>query len=531
MMKIKTVILGLSISMGVVSLYAENIRMQSDNVRLQKTFQWAVEKSQSFRMTGKKVQANVGENGPTLGYKESVQCIPSYWAGYANRTAFYARDFSRQSLGAHLVGLDEENFSMFKAFAGHCTEDKKWYTWWALNFDGTVYTLDAPNPPGEGAYEGYPDDFENPAGERFVREVPANFNLIYNSYKCYLWTGDTRYVSDVTMRNFRNRSMNDFFLLHDSDNNGIPEGIGDIWVGSASYNERDLHPREAGDAASLIYAARLAYAGFLADEHNYVRSEQEKDKAKDLYVYFNTDWSRLPEDSMFVSVVLQNGKRFNGFSRETTFLMPIYGITSPGNRTDLLLDFIREQVGDGLGGVTPGPGAMPNIESYTYLPQLFFAYNRVEDAYKYIKYIIDNLDTSHELSSQGSNREFPEVAFTMVSNLIEGMMGVQANAPQLKFSTVPRLPRDTHYVTVHNINIGQSSFDLTHRENKVSEIIYQKGKKLYIWEAAFYGEYKSLCVDGKIVKALHKEINGEPVSYVEVRLNPGDVKRVSLTVN
>ena len=142
-MKIKTVILGLSILMGVVSLYAENIRMQSDNIKLQKTFQWAVEKSQSFRMTGKKVQANVGENGPTLGYKESVKCIPSYWAGYANRTAFYARDFSRQSLGAHLVGLDEENFSMFKAFAGHCTEDKKWYTWWALNFDGTVYTLDA----------------------------------------------------------------------------------------------------------------------------------------------------------------------------------------------------------------------------------------------------------------------------------------------------------------------------------------------------------------------------------------------------
>ncbi len=119
----------------------------------------------------------------------------------------------------------------------------------------------------------------------------------------------------------------------------------------------------------------------------------------------------------------------------------------------------------------------------------------------------------------------------MVSNLVEGMMGVQADAPQSKFSTVPRLPRDTHYVTVHNINIGQSSFDLTHRENKVSEIIYQKGKKLYIWEAAFYGEYKNLCVDGKIVKALHKEINGEPVSYVEVRLNPGDVKRVSLTVN
>lgn len=528
MVRYKIILVGFIFTIHLNCIDAQNIQMQSDNVRLQNAFQWAVEKSQSFRMTGKEVQANVGENGPTTGYRESVKCIPSYWAGYANRTAFYARDFSRQSLGAHLVGLDEENFSMFKAFASHCTEDKQWYTWWALNFDGTVYTLDAPNPPGEAAYEGYPEDFENPSGERFVREVPANFNLIYNSYKCYLWTGDERYVTDATMRNFRDRSMNDFFLLHDSDGNGIPEGVGDIWVGSASYNERDLHPREAGDAVSLVYAARLAYSGFLASGQNYVQSALQKDKAAALYEYFNSDWSRIPGDSMFVSAVLQDGKRFNGFCRETTFLMPIYGITAPGYRTDLLLDCIREQVGDGIQGKVPGPKAMPNIEAYTYLPQLFFAYNRVEDAYKYLNYIIDNLDSAHELSSQGSNREFPEVSFTMVSNLVEGMMGVQANAPQLTFATVPRLPEDTHYVTVRNIRMGKGTFDLTHRENNVSEMSYKEGNGAYTWEAAFYGDHKTIYVDGKAVKSLHKEINGEPASYVEVRLNPGETKKVSL---
>lgn len=115
-----------------------------------------------------------------------------------------------------------------------------------------------------------------------------------------------------------------------------------------------------------------------------------------------------------------------------------------------------------------------------------------------------------------------------MSNLIEGMMGVQANAPQSSFSTVPRLPEDTHYVTVRNINIGKSSFELTHRENKTSEITYQKGQETYTWEASFYGKHKNLYVDGKAVKALHKEINGEPVSCIQVKLNPGDVKKVSL---
>ena len=162
---------GLMLIGAFLSVYAnaQQIELETDNIKLQKAFNWAVNKALSFRMTGKKVEANKGENGPTIGYKSSIDCIPSYWAGYTNRTAFYSRDFSRQSLAAHLLGMDEENFSMFEAFAKHCTVDKNWYTWWALNFDGTVYTLDAPNPPGESYYDGYPSDFENLKGEHFVR--------------------------------------------------------------------------------------------------------------------------------------------------------------------------------------------------------------------------------------------------------------------------------------------------------------------------------------------------------------------------
>lgn len=512
----------------VPTLQAQDIQMESDNIRLQNTFQWAVKKSKSFRMTGKEIEANIGENGPTIGYKKSVKCIPSYWAGYANRTAFYARDFSRQSLGAHLVGLDEENFSMFKAFARHCTADKKWYTWWALNFDGSVYTLDAPNPPGEDPYEGYPLDFKNPKGESFVREVPANFNLIYNSYKCYLWTGDERYVQDAVMKRMREKSMNDFFSLHDADHNGIPEGPGDIWVGSASYNERDLHPKEAGDAASLIYAARLAYSGFLAAEGLWRQSDEAMQKAQALYSYFNNVWSCIPGDSMFVSAVLQDGTKFNGFNRETTFLMPIYGITHPGSRTNLLLDYIKQQVGDGINTSTPGPKAMTNIESYTYLPQLYFSYNRVSDAYKYINYIIDHLDFPHEMTSQGNNREFPEVAFTMVSNLVEGMMGVYPNVPKKELCTVSRLPEDTHYVTLSNIKIGSGLFDLKHIDHKSSHLKYVKGENVFVWEATFYGKHPILYVNGKATKALYKEYNGEIVSYVRVKIYPGEERQVEL---
>lgn len=504
----------------------EGIRMESDNKELETVFNWSVGKAGTFVMTGKEIEANVAEDGPVLGYRESIKCIPSYWAGYANRTAFYCRDFSRQSLGAHLIGLDEENFSMYKSFANHCTEDKKWYSWWALNFDGSVYTLDAPNPPGEGKYEGYPSDFKNPEGERFVREVPSNFNLIHNSYKCYLWTNDKRYVTDVSLKRMREKSMNDFFKVHDIDGNGIPEGIGDIWVGSSSYNERDLHPKEAGDAASLVYAARLAYSGFLAADGNMEQARIEKKKADDFYSYFNDVWSRIPGDSMFVSAILRDGTPFNGFSRETTFLMPIYGITAPGERTEKLLDLIIDQIGDGVDSDNPGPKAMPNIESYTYLPQLFFAYNRVSEAYKFVKYIAAILHKPHEVASQGFNSEFPEVSFTMISNLVEGMMGVRADAPRNTIYTVSRLPEDTRYVTVKNIKMGASTFCLTHTGNDSSELSYSKGCEPYTWTAEFYGDYSELYVDGMPVKASRKEINGKRVSYVNVTIKKGENKKV-----
>lgn len=506
----------------------QELVLKSDNQKLAKTFNWAVEKAQTFTMTGKTAKANSGEDGPTIGYKESISCIPSYWAGYANRTAFYCRDFSRQSLGAHLVGLDEENFSMYEAFAKHCTEDKQWYTWWALNFDGSVYTLDAPNPPGEKPYPGYPEDFKNPKGERFVREVPANFNLIFNAYKCYLWTGDKRYLTNPFMKNFREKSMNEFFTIHDKDKNGIPEGQGDIWVGSASYNERDLHPKEAGDAVSLIYAARLAYAGFLEAAGEKQQASIEKEKAQKLYRYFNDEWSRMPGDSMHVSAIRQDGSKYNRFTKETTFLMPIYGITEPGKRNDQLLEYIKKEIGDGLGSPKAGPKAMTNIESYTYLPELFFAYNLVEDAYKFVNYITDRLNETHELGSQGPNSEFPEVAFTMISNLVEGMMGVQANAPQRTICSVPRLPSDTKYATVSNLKVGKQLFELTHRQNTFSELKYTEGKEKYKWEAAFYGKYPSLQVNGKAVKARLKKLNGLVVSFVQADVLPGTTVRVEL---
>ena len=159
-------------------------------------------------MTGKKGIINKDEENPEGDHTGIHDYIPSYWAGYYDRTAFYSRDFVHQVIGAHMGGLDEENYSMFKAFVKGATKERKWYTPWAFNFDGTPHTIDFKH-----------DDY-------FVREVPVQFELVEKAYRQYLWSGDSRYLYDEDFWNFYTKVMTEFITLHDTNNNGIAEGSG-----------------------------------------------------------------------------------------------------------------------------------------------------------------------------------------------------------------------------------------------------------------------------------------------------------------
>ncbi len=506
--------------------YAQVISLHSDNPKLANTFNWAVQKALSFRVTGQKINTNY-EIQPLLGHQENVPAIPSYWAGYFSRTAFYARDFAHGSPAAHFVGMDAENFSMFEAFAKHCTADKKWFSWWALNFDGSVYTLDAPNPPGDQPYEGYPADFLNPKGESFVREIPAMFDLVFRAYQCYLWTGDKRYLTNPHLFNMFEKVLNEFIGLHDADGNQVPEGKGSIWEGSATYNERNINPKEAGDEIAVLYQAQLAYAGFLAAAGEKEKARQATQKAADLYDYFNREWSDIPGDSLYSCAVLQDGSKYSKFNKETSFLMPLYLITAPGQKTDHYLDFIEANIGSGFGKSGAGPEAPENIESYTYLPELFFQYNRVDAAYRYMNYIIDILEKPHEVAAQGNNGNYPEISFMLLRHIVEGMMGVSPDAPGKMISTIPRLPADTKQLELSNLQIGQQHIDLVHTGNKGSSLHYKKGVGTLSWEAAFYGSFTSFLVNGKKIEAKHKKLNGELISYIVLTLKQGQSRMVN----
>lgn len=500
---------------------SQTISLKSDNKELEETFNWAVNKALSWKMTGKFGEINRHERGEGIAYNENVPYLPSYWAGYAHRSAYYIRDFAHQIDGAHLVGMDEENFAMMEKFAEYTTGDKKWYSWWALNFDGSVFSLDAPNPPGIDHYKGYPSDFSNKSGESFVREIPAMFELVEKAWKSYLWTGDQRYIENKKLWSMYEKVVTEFVTLHDADGNGIPEGQGNIFQGSATYNEADIHPLEAGDAIGAQYQAYLAYASFLSERKLSLQAKEQLGKAASLKDYFNKNWSVVKGSDLYSCAITSSGEKYPLFNKETSWFMPMKLLTEPGERNDAYLDFISEQLGDGTGTANQTQDSPQNIEAYTYLPDTYFPYGRVEEAWKWMKYIIDQKDNPHVVIQQGKNGDYPEVSFTLVSQVVEGLMGIEPDAANHTISTLPRLPVEIDHLDLDRLKIGDHTITIYQTKGK-TEITHSEGKQPLTAQIRFYGSHDVILVNNKKTKAKTALLNGITFSYITVKLKAGE---------
>ncbi len=492
-----------------VTVNEKRLVLSSDNKILEENFNWAVQKTDQFVMTGKSGLINKSEYGAGTG---PVEYIPSYWAGYYDRTAFYSRDFVHQAVGAQIVGLWDENWNMFHTFADFASFGRKWYTGWAFNFDGSIYKLD------------YQSD------SSFVREVPAQFELVEKAYKQYLWSGDRRYIEDPTMWKFYTKVMTDYVAFHDSNENGVAEGTAKgIFQGSCSYNERGNEPIiEAGDAIGSQYQATLAYAAMLRERGETAKSEEWFAKATELKRYFNEEWSVVEgvDEAIYARALdKDNSKKYYDFGKENSWFMPMKLITEPGTRNDAYLDFIVAQVGDKIGSASGSPS---NLEAWTYLPDTFFPYNRADEAWKYMKYIVSIKDNPHERPIQGTNGDYPEISYTFLTHTIEGMMGMEADAYNHKVATAPRLPAEVGNVAVKYIQMGEHSIDLTH-SSLTATTLHNDAAKPLEWEIRFYGEYPGILVDGSYVKTRQKDVNGVTVSYVTATVPAGSTVSAEAT--
>jgi hypothetical protein len=461
------------------------LNIVTSNKKLEAAFQWATAKALSYVQTGKTGVVDRHErNSPGTG---NVKYIPCYWAGYTSRTAFYSRDYCHQAPGAHLLGLQHENLSMLQAFAGTSTAGRKWFPLWALNFDGSSFKLDCRD-----------DNY-------FVREVPAVFELVEQCHRQYLWTGNPAYVKDPVLWNFCTKAVTEFIDLHDKRiPNGVAEGdgSGDIFLGSATYNEIRSPLVEAGDGIACQYQALLAYSRLLAARGEHEQAKVFEAKAENLKLFFNTQWGVKKDADPYVRGYDIRGRTFTDFGLENSWFMPMKFITEPCPKTDAYLDFIAQAV--------DSKGKPENLEAISYLPGVFFPYNRAEHAWKWLEYIIDAPD-----------REYPEISYTLIGHVVEGLLGVEPNAPENSFLTASHVPRAVADVGVQNIPLGDHRIDVAHHGTLKSTAIHVSGDRPLKWQACFYGDHPEIVVNGERKPAASRMIHGVKASFVTIELLPG----------
>ncbi|MEU6825435.1 hypothetical protein ABZ921_32860 [Streptomyces atriruber] len=469
----------------------------SSDPKIVEMFNWSKRKANSWvQQPGTNGPLNVDE-GNLTGTGTGVYA-PSYWAGYANRSAYYARDMAHQVSGASVLGLPDANKAMLGTFAASATEEHGYYPAWSFNFDNKTHLS---------------IDYQSPTS--FVREVPAPFELVEKANEAYRWSGDSAYVDDSTLWDFYRHTTKEFIERHDGAKpNGVAEGTGKgIFAGAASYNEASDEPLvEAGDAIASQYQAFRAMSSLAGHKGEKGLAEEFQKKADRLKSYFNSEWSGSGSGADMVRAYTTDGKPLTGWGKENSWFMPMKQLMEPGARADAYLDFIDEQAGDGE--------KPENIEAYTYLPDTFFAYEHNDTAWKWMKYVYDQRNDQHTVSKQGPNGDYPEVSFTMVGQTVEGLMGVEPDAPTKSLATSSRLPSGMDWLQIQDIKIGGNTFTLRHDATTKSTLTNNTGTDTYTWEARFPGKHTTIKAAGKDHPAKTKQINGKTYSYAEIPVAP-----------
>ncbi|GAA4564255.1 hypothetical protein GCM10023193_35430 [Planotetraspora kaengkrachanensis] len=351
-------------------------------------------------------------------------------------------------LGAHLLGLDAENLSMLRHFAGSSNGERVWYPLWAFEFDGTPAAID------------YHSD------DDFVREVPAPFELVEKAVEQYRWTADDRFLLAPEIASFVRTTMTSFVEAHDPLGTGVAgeRGTGDIFQGTATYNEVDRPPylQVAADGIASQWAAHRALGSVTGSALDEDFAAWNRERAGRLGEHFSSSWW-LPDDRHYAAGFTADGP-VGGFRLESTWFPAVKGIMGVDRRSDAHLDFLRS-------GLETAPPS--NIEAFTYLPEAFLRYGRDDEALRWIRFLA------------GSRADYPEVPFTHVAHVAVGLTGLEPGAKEGVVHTRSHLPAG-EWIEVADVPVGASVVGVRHEGRRSTEFQVTAGPGV-TWSSTWDG--------------------------------------------
>ena len=238
------------------------------------------------------------------------------------------------------------------------------------------------------------------------------------------------------------------------------------------------------------------------------------DKAHQLKIFFNEKWGIKEGELNYVRGYDINHTAYTNWDSENSWFIPMKKLSDANEKTEHYLNFIDSCV-------STKENRPSNIESISYLPETFFRNNRNTQGWKWLEYLIDHLEDEHVVKMAGKNENYPEISYVVISNVVEGLMGIVPNSATNSFSTRSCLPSEIQYLTVKNIRVGSTTLDITHNGSKSSSVDYIHGTKPLTWEIEFAGQYSQISVNGKDYPAKQKVMDGITISYLEQNIEAG----------
>ena len=420
------------------------ITLKSSYKPLENGFNWAKEQALSF----------IHEGDPVGLW---------YEAALPNREAFCIRDIAHQCNGAFFLGLKDFSKNMLRKFAQNISEGKDFCTFWEINKN---------NLPA-------PVDYRN--DQDFWYNLPANFDLLDCCLRQYNWTGDLDYITDESFKNFYNLSVNDYVLRWDKDGDGILEKQGSVhYRGIPSYMEG--HVKENGiyvgsDLIAAMFAGYRAYSTILQIQGNSLQSLIMEERATLLRDKFNREWWST-KDEMFYSAILQDGTKtivdkdnVSGTSRELTPKPLYFDIIHDISRKKMFLKLFNEC-------------ETLNVENLSILPDIFYKHGDPKSGFDVLMQLVD---------TELKRREYPEVSFSVIGNILTGVLGLSAEAHKGKVKIKPAIPEFIDWIEINDIPLLDGSINITINKNKMT-IERNKGES-FILETILNGQTEIIKVE------------------------------------
>lgn len=421
---------------------------------------------------------------------------PWYESALPPRSAFCMRDVSHQCIGAEILGLSTENTNMFNLFATNISAAKDWCSYWEIN------KWDKPAP----------DDYRN--DKEFWYNLPANFDILCASWRLYLWTGNSHYITAPAFVNFQQKTVNQYIktwvLEPDSllkrpahPNTPVPYHEDDAFHrcrGLPSYSEGIKDLKTGADLVAALYRGLLTYAEILRVQKRFKEATFYILKAQKYQARLEADWWSEKDNQYYT--YYSNSGQF-GMAEGETFLLWFDALTNK-TRVDKTLKHV----------VTSDR----NVENMSYYPFLFYKFGEWDKARSYMLY----------LSAQTTaRRDYPEVSYGIIEGVVQGLMGVTPDARTQTLSTIYKT-NDNGNAALNQLPLLNTSINLSHLGRQQS-VISNTGAQPFKWKAMFYGRYRHALINGKqVATKCTKDDCGRVIAFVETRVKAGQKVNVKM---